>query len=220
MIRIVPHCNSINFSSQNPIKSVSEASSVVALKDGEKYLFNPDGKFGRFLKWITCPLKNKDGSDKLMDVFNVEKGVVEKHVKTRYDALNFHLPNVHGAFISTLYIINAKMSKDIPEERKPTLILNNAINGILAISATYAFIGVTNKMRAKFIKNVVRASQEMFSGSDLNKMARGAGLLSRLLIASIIFRYLTPVFATPLADRATKLLVKKGLIKDPELTTK
>lgn len=220
MIRIVPHCNIINFSSQNPVKSVSEVSSVVALKDGEKYLFNPEGKFGKFLKWVTCSLKNKDGSDKLMDVFNVEKGVVEKHVKTRYDVFNFHLPNVHGAFISTLYIINTKMSKDIPEERKPTLILNNAINGILAISATYALIGVTNKMRAKFIKNVVSAAKEMFPESDLNKMARGAGLLSRLLIASIIFRYLTPVFATPLADKATRFLVKKSLIKNPDSAAK
>jgi hypothetical protein len=214
-----------NFSGQATTivgKAIPEYLQTVALNPKtEAYLFNPNGLLGRFLTMLSKPLKDKNGLDKLEKVVNVVTREVEQKVKTRFDVLHYHLPNLHGIYISGLYILNTKLSKDIPEERKPTLILNNAINGLLAITATYTLMGLTNKIRANFVQKAIQNVQKYYPNlKNPKKIGTGADLFSRFLVTCVIFRYLTPVLATPLADRATKFLIKKGIMKDPNKANK
>lgn len=116
-------------------------------------------------------------------------------------------------WISAFYIISNLKSDKIPKERKIPLLLNDAIICTFSTAAGMTVAKLFETMQAGMIENLKTVVKDV----EKAKMLEG-GIKQMMAIAAftLVFRYLGPVIATPLADKATKFLVKHKLIADPE----
>ena len=208
-----------------------------SIPEEKNILFNSEkSKVRAVLDWFCTELKDKNGAtithdvlclaDECKNKIDITKADIEnldfskiglakfKTPLTRLDKAMFHGPNVHGAFIASCYLINTKRSKDIPEERKTPLIINSIINASLSVAASYSIMGMTKGLKDSFVTKVFNEAKKMpYDKSLLSKMPDHAGFVYNIFISCLLFRYITPVIATPMADKVNKFLIKHNLIK-------
>ena len=107
----------------------------------------------------------------------------------------------------TAFIYN---SKDMPKERKIPLLLNNLINCVLAVAGGL----LINKQVTKLVDKVLKRANIVYA-SNPNKANLTNGIKTAIpfLVSAVMFKYIGAVLATPLADKANRFLVKKGIVK-------
>lgn len=120
-------------------------------------------------------------------------------------------------WISAFYVYSNLTSDKIPQERKVPLLINDVIICAFSTAAGMTVAKLFDAMKTGMIENMKTvisdpAKLKLLEGGIKQMMAIGA--------FTLVFRYLGPVIATPLADKVTKLLVKWNVIKDPEATKK
>lgn len=136
------------------------------------------------------------------------KGDVSKKV-TNYSRMQKIYPNAAMLFavgIQTGFIYN---SKDMTKERKIPLILNNAIACVLAIIGGL----IMHKPIGNLLEKMVSRANIIYpANSNKESLINGMKTAVPFLVSALLFKYIGAVLATPLADKANKFLVKKGIV--------
>lgn len=132
--------------------------------------------------------------------------------------LQKHLPAIEGLWISLFYVINTMKSKGIPKERKAPLAINSVLTGIFGATGGYLLTKQIFKLSAFMQKRAAVIYQT--DPAKLEIILKGLKAVVPLFAFTFVFRYLGPVIATPLADKANKYLIKHKLIKDPKASEK
>ena len=116
-----------------------------------------------------------------------------------------HIEAFIGTFSTALYFVNGYKNKDIPPESRRTLLINSTLCGVFGVLGGYALSNIINRFKDK----AVNRFDEIMVKNQKNQFLR-KGLISivPMLGFTMIFRYIGPVIATPLADKINGFLVK------------
>lgn len=111
-----------------------------------------------------------------------------------------------GAVVQSVFLYR---EKEIPKERRIPLVLNNSINAVMSLIGGL----LLNKSVNKYTDKVVERANVLYEHHP-NKAILINGIKTAIpfIIPAILFRYVCPVLATPLADKANNFLVKKGWV--------
>lgn len=107
----------------------------------------------------------------------------------------------------TAFIYN---DKDMPKERRIPLVLNNIINCAISVGL---FL-LMSKSSKKFVNKTLERANVLYANNpNKTKLINGINTAVPFVVSAFLFKYIGPVAATPLADKANKFLVKKGIVK-------
>lgn len=158
-----------------------------AIKD--KYVHEPLAKaLSKFLS--TKPIKN----------------IIEK--TKNYDLLN-HLMTFTSTVLSGFYIRQTLKNDKLDERKRKTLAINQAVVFLLSTIGCYAGDKATNKWYDKKIVSRFAAVNHNLERDTLKKYLFGFSSAKKIMIFGFIYRYLTPVIATPIANHIGNKLCEK-----------
>lgn len=149
-----------------------------------------------------------------------------------------HAIACEAIYLTSFYMYNTKKSKNIPENQKRPMMVNQALVSTLCTTLGYvvdskiskAFNGMKNvfllsnaKSVAENMKGTVKEAVKV-AGSDkgaldaayklplkrLNGIASGISKLKSVLVFGFIYRYFSPVFITPIANRISEYMDKRS----------
>lgn len=128
---------------------------------------------------------------------------------TNYSKLQKIYPPLGALFAGIVQGACLYSSKDMPKERKLPLVLNIANNDIIALIGG----ALISKRVDKFLDKMEDRAKVIYY-KDPKKLIYLNGIKTAIpfFISAVLFKYIGPVLATPLADKTNKILVKKGLI--------
>lgn len=111
--------------------------------------------------------------------------------------------------LSGFYMYNTSKNKDIKKEQKLPLIVNQGLVALLSGILTYSLDGIIEKGFKIFSNTYVKELSKKLAGTPdldtvLGKTRAGLGKLKTLVIFGIIYRLISPVFITPVANRVSE----------------
>ncbi len=147
-----------------------------------------------------------------------------------------HLIAAESIYLTGFYMYNTKKSKAIPEDQKRTMMTNQALVTTLCTALGYTLDSKINKVFNKVkqvytatnvIKTVESMKDKVLNAKALakdanalenaiisplkkvNGVANGISKLKSVLVFGFIYRYFSPVFITPIANRVSEWLFDK-----------
>ena len=215
--------NSINtYSPQNRFykqAKVTRHAQNINFEAKKEWYFNK--KLNEFAEKIASKEKVKDFIFKaadnktlkaLVEWASKEKTVLNKNgekVKDcNTDKLNQYLIVGYSAFLQTLHIRNIMKNKQMPEERKETLAINNILAFIIPTIGAFTIDKSINKGMETFQKYAEKVKKQKFNEDQL----KGLKTFKSVLIFGMMYKYFATIITTPLADVTTDFLRDKGII--------
>lgn len=212
--------NRISFGIKTPARAYNKVT------DGLAFLL---GKFANtnFVK-KSVEFINGNSKSKVLSVIGKKLDIKNKWFQ--------HAIAAEAIYLTGFYMYNTKKSKSIPEHQKRPMMVNQALVSTLCTTLGYvvdnkiskAFNGMKNlflltnakpiaeKMSGKVVEAVkmakdtgaVEAAYKM-PLKRLNGIASGISKLKSVLVFGFIYRYFSPVFVTPIANKVSELMDKK-----------
>lgn len=111
-----------------------------------------------------------------------------------------HLMTAGSVVLSSLYIIKTLTNKNLDEQKRNTLAINQGIVFGISTALCYA---VENKMNSKialFGNKFEAVKVGKIADERLKKCVKGVGVAGKIIIFDTIYRFIAPVFVTPLAN--------------------
>lgn len=136
-------------------------------------------------------LVSTDSFKKLVTGTNNHKNLVDK--------LTPHLIVLGSTLLSGFYIIKTLNNKQMDEDKRKTLAINQALVYAVSTIMAYSFDGWAKKNFNKIFDKFELAN----ANADKAKMARwksGFGLARTIIIVDTVYRFIAPVIVTPLAN--------------------
>lgn len=147
------------------------------------------------VEWATKTGNKKTRSGKLVEFDNSEK--ISQFMMVGY-----------SAFLQTNHVINIMKNKQMPEERKETLAVNNILAFILPTIGAFTVDNSINKASKNFEKYLKK-----LNGPKMNKdMVTGLKHAKSLFIFTMMYKYASTIVTTPMAETTTKWLHQKELL--------
>lgn len=128
---------------------------------------------------------------------------------TNYSKLQRVYPTIFMLFTMGAQTAVIYNSKDMPKKRRIPLVLNNIITCVLAVIGGLLMSRPTTKLLDIMLK---RANILYEHNPNKAFLVNGIKTAIPFLIPALTFKFLGPVIATPMADKANNFLIKKGLI--------
>lgn len=123
-----------------------------------------------------------------------------------------YLMVAYSALLQTCHVTNIMNNKQMPEERKQTLAINNVLTFFIPTIGAFTVDKAINKGIDRFQKYA-----ENVRGVKFNKhQTTGLKTLKSIFIFSMMYKYFSTVVATPLADVTTKFLKNQGYLKSKD----
>lgn len=175
----------------------------LSLKKPESKIFKPVREFFRPLTKKCIVAKNKlyksiaKGIVKVLQ-FEPVKDLVEK-VK---DCKNLypHLTTLTSIVLSGFYIQQTLKNDKLDPARKRTLAINQGIVQLLSTVMAYTVDKFTEKKINEFTNKFMAANYKDSTSKLLGKYGEGIKAAKSLMIFGVMYRYITPVLVTPIAN--------------------
>lgn len=163
--------------------------------------------------------KVKDGLNKGWDNF-IENGVIKKVLQpamnSKYmskfadwsanvDNLPSHMATA-GSFVTTYFYANRTLHTLNKDEEQKKRAKTLALNQVLVTGVSTALAYGVNGALGKFSKNLGYKFREANQGhAKLSTRMKGFDIAKQLLIFTMMYRYVAPVFVTPVASKLSKV---------------
>ncbi len=141
-----------------------------------------------------------------------------------------HMATIGSLLTSSVYIQQTLNKKDLDSDRRKTLAINQGLCFIIPTICAYTV--------DKFLTNWIKKNEYRYSGLQENKIAlakrdgkkevaeiiqkdlgtklRGVRILASLATFTLIYRYVTPVIITPIANSIGNRISQKDKVKEPK----
>ena len=116
-----------------------------------------------------------------------------------------HLAALCANILNGFYMYNVSRSKKIEEEQKGPLMLNMFIGTLFSTAGGYLVDGAINK---KLIKPMDQAIEKKF-GKDAIGIKNGFRIAKSLMVFQLLYRFVSPVIATPIATHISNKIREK-----------
>lgn len=133
----------------------------------------------------------------------------EKIVDRNSDKIFQYLMVSYSALLQTNHIFNILKNKQMPEERKETLAVNNALAFVLPTIGAFTIDKSLNRSIDKFQKYAEKVRDK---GKFTEKQAGGLKAIKSVLIFGLMYKYFATIITTPMADKVTDWMRDKNLI--------
>jgi len=127
-----------------------------------------------------------------------------------------HLTALTGVVLSGFYIQKTLENKNLDEQRKKTLAINQAVVTVLSTFGAYKVDKLLNEQIKKFTDKFMKINAGE-AANDLVTFKNGISAAKSIMIFGVIYRFIAPVFATPIANVIGNQLQKN---KEKELAAK
>jgi len=112
-----------------------------------------------------------------------------------------HLMTAGSVVLSSFYVIRTLGNKKLEDKKKNTLAINQTLVFGLSTASCYLVEGkIKAKVSAFANKFEAVNSKFMADYADLLKLKKGIDPASKIVVFDMIFRFITPVFITPIAN--------------------
>jgi len=128
--------------------------------------------------------------------------------KTKETALVQHLTALTGVILSGFYIQKTLENDKLDKQRRKVLAINQAIVSALSTVGAYTVNKWLEPKITKFSDKFVEVNAKE-SPAMLAKYKNGIKAASSIMIFGTIYRFISPVFATPIANRIGNHLQEK-----------
>lgn len=182
-----------------------------------------------FVKKTVGFINGKNYNSKVLDKIGKVLNIKQKWFQ--------HAVALESIYLTGCYMYNTKKSKNIPEKHKRPMMVNQALVSTLCTALAYTIDSkitkVFNKAKHIFtVANVTKIAEEMKDKVALAKqsaktagdisnamklplktasgMSNGISKLKSVLVFGFIYRYFSPVFITPIANRISEYIDKKA----------
>lgn len=119
-----------------------------------------------------------------------------------------HLLTASSIVLSGLYINKTLKNDKLDPDKKRTLAINQATVWGVSTIMGYTFSRLVEKKTNEIIKKFKEINKEL-GEQKLNRYANGIKTAKALMVFDIVYRYLTPVLVTPLANHIGNKLHEK-----------
>lgn len=152
---------------------------------------------------------------KFLELSSVKNAIIKTVKNEKFNKnLVSHLSVFTSVVLSGFYIQKTLENKKLDEHRKRTLAINQAIVCIFSGALAYIFDNYTNNKTAAFIEKFKKINADDI---NLSKYVDGISAAKKIMIFGFVYRFLAPVFATPIANSIGNKLQEK---KEAELAEK
>lgn len=137
------------------------------------------------------------------------KWVIERSKKNKN--LFNHLMTSASVVLSSFYVLRTLANKDLDEKKKTTLAINQTLVFSVSTAACYTIEGWIRKKVNTFANHFEAVNVKNFIGKEeqLRKLKKGIDPASKIMVYDMIFRFMTPVLLTPLANHFGNKLNEK-----------
>lgn len=111
--------------------------------------------------------------------------------------------------LSGFYMINTARSKTIEKERKAPLLWNMGIVGV-ASTAGAIFLDSKIKNATKNYGKYIAQVNNKLPQAEIAAIQKGLNLGTKIALFAVMYRFIAPVIATPLASKAVNFFHNKG----------
>ncbi|MBQ2871325.1 hypothetical protein IJE86_06460 [bacterium] len=132
------------------------------------------------------------------------KGFTEWCVKKDIDYTQ-HLSAACANVLNGFYMYNVATSKKIEEEQKKPLMLNMFIGTVLSTAGGYALNGAIDKKLIKPFENAIKKTYD----TKADDLMKGFKVAKSLMVFQLLYRFVCPVVATPIANHISNKLREK-----------
>lgn len=180
-----------------------------------------ESKFFYSVKKFFSPVKKLKNKLETKLAFAIAKVLENKHLanfikKTRgkvlWSNMTSHFLALTSIVLSGFYVKKTLENDKLDPQKRNTLAINQAIVCILSIISAYIIDGRTNKMVNNFIDKYMAVNAKIpykNLAKDLYKYKDGITAAKKIMIFGVISRFISPVFATPLANYIGNKLQEK-----------
>lgn len=116
-----------------------------------------------------------------------------------------HIIALEGIYLSGFYIYNTMRSKTIAEDQKMPLAVNQGLVTVVSTIGAYTFEKAISKWFESF-RDLFKKKNPGMSNADFNKYKGGFSKLKTLVAFGLIYRFITPVFITPIANKISNVI--------------
>lgn len=120
--------------------------------------------------------------------------------------LNNHLPVLESGVVTGFYCFSTSIQKDIPEENKKSLQIQNILSGLISVGTSIPL----NKQATKFGDKVIKHLKPELM-KDSHKVINGIKVGFPMLTTILISRFAVAVGLVPLSTRIRELTDKKHI---------
>lgn len=107
-----------------------------------------------------------------------------------------------GSFVlSSLYVIRTLTNKSLDEKKRKTLAINQAAVFGVSTAMCYTVDGILNKKITQFANRFEAVNFNRIEAEKLSKCVKGVGIAGKIIIFDTIYRFIAPVFVTPIANK-------------------
>lgn len=195
-------------SKQNNTQQVSFGNAAV-LTNTEKFVI----KLANFK-----PIKNLVEWSGKRTVKHLKNGTVK--VSKNEDKLRQYLMVAYSLGLQTNYVANVLSNDRMPKKRKQTLAINNTLTffipAIGAFTVDKAINNGVKRLQLYMVKTNKEVGKKLMPSSSAVKGVKAA---ASIIVFTTMYKWLSTVVATPIADKITKYMDKKGWLSPDEKQT-
>ena len=136
----------------------------------------------------------------------------EEIISKNYDKLTQILLIGFSAILQTTHIINIMKNKEMPQERKETLAVNNALAFVIPTIGALTIDNSINRATNKIEKYIKKVNNNKLPEKTLN----GIKAAKSIFVITMMYKYAATIITTPMADVTTDWLRKKDLLGKTE----
>ena len=189
----------------------------------------PKSKVFEPIKKLFAPVCEKytEGMTKITDkmahgfAYLADTKVAEKLVNSKFSKdpnLVTHLMVFTSLVLSSFYVKQTLDNKKLDSDKKMTLAINQGVVAIFSAICSYAVEASLNKK----VKQLTEKFKQVNAGDvHLKKYVTGIDVARKVIIISTMYRFVVPVFVTPLANAiGNRVQAKKEAAKKQAALTK
>lgn len=137
--------------------------------------------------------------EKLVNATNNHKNLADK--------LTSHLIVLGSTILSGFYVLKTVKNKDLEEDKRKTLAINQGLVWVASTIMAYTFDGWA---RAKFDKSIKTFLKNNIDAppAKLANWEKGLKIARSIIIVDTVYRFIAPVIVTPLANHLGNKLRK------------
>ena len=121
--------------------------------------------------------------------------------KNLNDKLMAHLIVLGSTLLSGFYMIKTLNNKNMDEEKRKTLAINQGLTYVLSTIMAYTFDNwARNTFTEKIINKFEKVNKGIVNEKEMKMLKSGFGIARTIIIVDTVYRFIAPVIVTPFAN--------------------
>jgi len=135
------------------------------------------------------------------DVYTKVVNTTKKH-KLWDKNLYPHLIVLGSTLLSGFYVLKTLKNKQMDEDKRKTLAVNQGLTWALSTAMAYTFDGWGKaRFDEKVINKFLKVNEKLESESKLKMYKKAFGIAKTMIVIDTVYRFIAPVLVTPIANR-------------------